>query len=117
MRLPRVRLTVWRLLIAAAVVEAAAGAEALRRRAEGFRERARYHASEGGVFLGQARLWDLAASAGCTDIPAGASPETYAEGARRCRRRAAYEAGLSRKYGRAAARPWLPVATDPPEPN
>jgi hypothetical protein len=114
MRLPRVRLTVRRLIIAAGVVEAAAGAEALRRRAEGFRELARYHASEEVALLGQARLWESGPGVGCADIAPDATPE---ESARACRRRAAYEAGLSRKYGRAAARPWLPVAPDPPEPR
>jgi hypothetical protein len=117
MRLPRVRLTVRRLLVAVAVVEAAAGVEALRRRSEGFRELALYHASEETLYLDHARLWDEGQSAGCTEIPPDATPEEYAQGARRCRLRAAYAAGLSRKYERAAARPWLPVAPDPPRPD
>jgi hypothetical protein len=32
-------------------------------------------------------------------------------------RKAAYHAALARKWSRAAARPWLPVAADPPEPQ
>jgi hypothetical protein len=117
MRVPGVRLTVRRFIVAAAVVEAAAGVEALRRRSEGFRELARYHASEELGFLGQARLWETGTGVGCSDVAPEVTPESAALGAQRCRRRAAYEAGLSRKYDRAAARPWLLVAPDPPAPD
>jgi hypothetical protein len=105
------------VIIVAVVVEAAAGVVLLRSRAEGFREQALYHASEAGLFQNHARLWDQAVSEGCTEIPPDATPEEYARGAARCRRRAAYEAALSEKYQHAAARPWLPVAADPPTPD
>jgi hypothetical protein len=117
MRVPRVRRAVRWMLVAVAMVEAAAGFAVIQRRAEDFRERAKYHASEEGQFLSRARLWDRASSEGCTEIPPDATPEEYAQGAQRCRRRAAYQAGLSRKYQLAAARPWLPVAPDAPAPE
>jgi hypothetical protein len=113
----RVRVSLRWVLITVAVAEAAAGMVLLRSRAEGFRERALYHASEAGLFRIHARLWDQAVSEGCTEIPPDATPEEYAWGAARCRRRAAYEAALGAKYERAAARPWLPVAADPPAPD
>ena len=103
--------------MALAVLEAAAGLVFIRGRSEDFRELAQYHASEEGLFLVRAGLWDRGSSEGCTEIPPDATAEEYAQGARRCRRRAAYQAALSRKYERAAARPWLPVAPDPPVPE
>jgi hypothetical protein len=99
------------------VIEAAAGFAALWRRSADFRERARYHANEESLFLSRAQLWDDGSSAGCREVPPDATPEEYAQGARRCRARAAYQAALGRKYERAAARPWLPVAPDPPVPD
>jgi hypothetical protein len=117
MRRLRVRVSLRRVLMAAVVVEAAAGVVLLRSRAEGFHEQALYHASEAGLFQTHARLWDQAVSEGCTEIPPDGTPAEYAWGAARCRRRAAYEAALSAKYEQAAARPWLPVAADPPTPD
>jgi hypothetical protein len=110
-------LTLRRTLGVLAIAEAVAGVALLRSRAEGFRERAQFHASEEVLFRNHAQLWDQAVSEGCTDVPPEATPEQYAWGAARCRRRAAYEAALGEKYRRAAARPWLPVAADPPAPD
>jgi hypothetical protein len=117
MRRLRVRVSLRRILMVVVVVEAAAGVVLLRSRADGFRERALYHASEAGLFQSHARLWDQGVSEGCTEIPPDATPEEYARGAARCRRWAAHEAALSARYQRAAARPWLPVAADPPTPD
>jgi hypothetical protein len=117
MRWLRVRVTLRRILVVLAIVEATAGVVLLRSRAEAFHERALYHASEEGLFRNHARLWDQAVTEGCTEIPPDGTPAEYAWGAARCRRRADYEAALSAKYQHAAARPWLPVAADPPVPD
>jgi hypothetical protein len=117
MRRLRVRVMLRRILVLLAVGEAAAGVVLLRRRTEDFRERALYHASEESLFLSHAILWDQASTEGCTEIPPDGTPEQYAWGAARCRRRALYEAALAHKYQRAAARPWLPVAADPAAPD
>jgi hypothetical protein len=117
MRRLRLRVSLRRILAVLVVVEAAAGVALLRSRATEFRERARFHANEEGLFQNHALLWDQASTEGCTEIPPDGTPEDYAWGAARCRRRAAYEAALSAKYERAAARPWLPVAADPQAPD
>jgi hypothetical protein len=117
MRLPRVRIMVRWILVGVALVEVAAGFAVVRRRSDDFRDRARFHATETGLFLARARLWEDGPNVGCTDIPPDASPEECAQGARRCRLRAAYQAALSRKYERAATHPWLPIAADPPAPE
>jgi hypothetical protein len=110
------RMTTRRWMIAVAVVAVALGAELTRRRSREFRELARYHAGEGGFYLGHARLWDRARGGGCMELHAGASAEDYALAARWARRCAAHESELSRKYERAAWLPWLPVEPDPPSP-
>jgi hypothetical protein len=110
-------MSLWRILAVLVVVEAAAGVVLLRGRAAEFREKAQFHAHEKVLFQDHALLWDQASTEGCTEIPPDGTPEEYAWGAARCRRRAAYEAALSDKYQRAAARPWLPVADDPPAPE
>jgi hypothetical protein len=117
MRRLSVRLTLRRILAVMVVLEAAAGIVLLLGRAEEFRNRAAYHAQESRLFEDHARLWDQGSTEGCTEIPPDGTPEEYAWGAARCRRRAAYEAALALKYERAAAHPWLLLAADPPRPD
>jgi hypothetical protein len=114
---PHLRRTFRLFLAAAVVLEAVALAATLWRRSADFHERALFHASEASLFLQHAQLWEHAVSLGCTDIPPDGSAPDYARGAQRCRARAAYEAALNHKYLRAAARPWLIVAPDPPAPD
>jgi hypothetical protein len=117
MRPLRVRVTLRRLLVVAAVIEAVAVVVLLVRRSEDFRDRALYHAAEEAVFIAHAHLWETASTEGCTEVPPDATPAEYAWGAERCRRWAAYEAALAHRYRQAAAHPWLPVGADPTAPD
>ena len=114
MRLPRFRLRT--LLVAVAVAAAAMEAvlmlqraAAYRRLAERYAERERMHRDSAALATAEAE--DLA-ERGSAD---GAS--LWRDRADDNAAKAARSAELSRKYRRAAARPWLPVAPDPPPPD
>jgi hypothetical protein len=92
MRLPRVRFTVRRMMIAVAVVGVALGMCLwMVRRSKIFRERSNDHG----------RTW-------AAMMERGMEPGNGL---------ADYHRRLSEKYDRAALIPWLPVAPDPPEPE
>jgi hypothetical protein len=95
MRSPRVRFTVRGLMVAVAAAAILIGAETMRRRSERFR--------------GMAERFGLLERA-CRLFYWG--PDTPVDNPK-----AFYYADLRRKYERAARRPWLPVAPDPPEPE
>jgi hypothetical protein len=95
MRVPRVRFTVRQMMIAVAVVAGLASVEAMRRRSSDLQEHAESHKVE------------------ACGIALGIRPDPE----HRWEAWIAYHMMLSRKYERAAAHPWLPIAPDPPEPK
>jgi hypothetical protein len=111
MRLPRVRLSVRRLMAAVAVVAVLTAAPVtLQRRAARFRALADEHKKQtegvSGIYYGHELDRVI--------------PEDARTGARLTGLQAAWHlwhARLGAKYARAASRPWLPVGTDPPEPS
>jgi hypothetical protein len=100
MRIPRVQFTVRQMMIAVAVVALVAGADRLARRRAYFLMRAEVEAD---------RAYDYATGHACLkeeyDKP-GMYPKLHA-----------HYAALAQKYRLAAARPYLPVAPDPPMPE
>jgi hypothetical protein len=106
MRLPRVRFTVRRMMVAVAVAALLLIGVVLWRRSEEYRRRAESHDS---------LLWSELPVA----VDEAASPGRLGGGLSvvGLLRRAKYHHDMSQKYWRAAARPWLPVAPDPPEPE
>lgn len=111
----RPRLTTRRLMALVAVAAVALGAESTRRRWEGLSSTYRHRGFE---FWLRAQLAEWKASVrvrryGPSDL---AYPE-IADVISRGRRRSGYFLALSRKYEQAAARPWLPIPPDPPEPR
>jgi hypothetical protein len=128
MRLTRPRCSLRWLMVAVAAVAVAIGGEQMRRRASYLRTASR-HAAEEEVLLGEVERFEswaradrryaagfardgdderAAKSAGSADL-AGLYAEMH-------RRMASAHAALKHKYRRAAARPWLPAAPDPPPP-
>ncbi len=135
MRLPRVRLTVRRMMVVVAVVAVALAGGLTYRRWAVYRERAAGHAHAeqlarfllgGGIAVirgadgrveevnGPVAVRTSEAGGGLTEFMILPTPgyDAVALG-----RRAAYHARLRRKYERASARPWLPVEPDPPGPQ
>jgi hypothetical protein len=103
MRLPRVRFTVRRLMVAVAIVALCLPAWSFwARRDERYLE-----------FAIKAMKHNTLAEAYETGRPLG----SLRERARVNPCKAAYHATLARKYEYAASHPWLPVAPDPPEPE
>jgi hypothetical protein len=100
MRLPRLRFTVRRMMVAVAVVALVLGAVALGVRSGEFRNRARYH-----------EVMAASPLLGVKPAPPVFDPVRYTP------KWSAYHARLKRKYERAARRPWLFVAPDPPLPS
>jgi hypothetical protein len=103
MRLPRVRFTVRRLMIAVAVVGISIGCAVGRRTA--FLARAEGHRVRSGVFVYHnadgTSLWEIVGR----------------DGSRISEARRSYHKDMLWKYQRAARYPWLPVWPDPPEPE
>ncbi len=102
MKLPRVRFTVRRMMVAVAVVGTAFGSSVvLWRRAERFRR--------------------LAADHGMFRVRVNDGPECSmwfkVDGDTTSPVRDEWRRALAEKYDRAARYPWLPVAPDPPEPE
>ena len=96
MRLPRVRFTVRRMMVAVAVVAVPLGAiTELKRRRDRFQWLGSYHAGKTGMQYINS----------FSPRPRFSTPRGYWH----------YE--LSRKYMIAAERPWLPVDPDPPDPG
>jgi hypothetical protein len=112
----RPRFTVRRMMVATAVVAALLGrAAGVRRRGESFRHRAEYHLWADGHLTDEA-----GGPLGCsTGLEEGDIERIFCgRGPRECRafHAAEYHYALSEKYLKAAERPWLPVAEDPPPP-
>ena len=113
MRPPRFRLRT--LLVAVAVVALLMGGSVevvrLRRQSAIYRDRADHHAAVEGV------LRSIAARQG-DGSPVDDSPGPGVRSKRfTARIMAEHEARLRLKYDRAVARPWRPVAPDPPPPD
>ncbi len=103
MRVPRVRFTVRRMMVAVAIVGLASG---LWRRRESFLEESRRYA--------------VAATLHPCSLPPEEGTDEYRrwqEEEEMIRRRDDHLLRLAAKYERAARYPWLPVAPDPPEPR
>ena len=113
MPLTRVRFTVRRMMVAVLVVAAIMGAFAgLRRRSEHLRRIGQGHAHE--ATRAAIDALNIRRKGGFADGNGAAPDEALAERSLRiCR----YHLSLSVKYGRAAARPWPPVAPDTPGPK
>ena len=97
MRLGCPRLTVRGMMVAVAVVAVALSLIVLKRRSDGYRSLAGYHAARamaesgtGPAESGFARIWT---------------------------QQGEWHKRMREKYERAASRPWMPVEPDPPEPN
>jgi hypothetical protein len=105
MRLPRVRFTVRRMMVAVAVVGllAGLGVEGERRR-ERFREEAIHHFVIRSDGERARRLW-------------AQLPTVFHERVAAIDAWLSYHERMEEKYDRAASFPWLPVAADPPEPR
>ena len=117
MRVPGVRFRLHTMLVAMAVVAVGLGVYKLRQRSKDFLAEARAHAGEAGEYQSHAELWERGQNGGCMEPGRDASGnDDFVGSARGARRRAAYEAELSRKYLHAAAHPWLSVEPDPPKP-
>jgi hypothetical protein len=119
MRPPRFRLRT--LLIAVAVIAAAlaVGAERTRRRWVHLREEAALHAEAERLWL--QRAIDIESGRPTTDDVSNCrwedTPANRFREGQHYRENAAHHARLKRSFERAAARPWLPVATAPPPPD
>ena len=105
MKLPRVRLTIRRLMIAVAIVAMLAGIaiEISRRRARFHELAVHYRRMERNTFH---RGYYISATL-----------EEFEEYSRRWPRLKPYYTEMTGKYELAERRPWMPVAPDPPEPE
>jgi hypothetical protein len=122
MPLPRVRFTVRRMMIAAAVVALPLGWWRYREMtalADRYRQRYGWYTGLAALDLGEAEDWDRMAVEKRKDPaqhPAWTLDQMAAASAGK-RKMGNYYRDLASKYARAVARPWLPVAPDPPEPE
>jgi hypothetical protein len=126
MQLPRPRLRLRILLIAVALAAISLGAfiewRRLIRLSETYRQKAELEQRLVGSW-GQMAQIEAEAARKMGEFPPEdlkatdmAPPSWYEARSDVCSRRAAHHARLHQKYLRAAARPWLSVAPDPPEP-
>jgi hypothetical protein len=109
-------------MLAVSIVAAAFGGyaafTATRRRANRYRQLARFHARRATMFEDSEKSKDRAAR----DCEAYGGARMlriageYREEIKICVKYAAFHAQLRRKYEHAAAQPWLPIESDPPEP-
>ncbi len=106
MKLPRVRFTIRRIMVAVAIVAMLFIGVVLWRRSQEYRRRAESH---------DLLLWSALPVA----IDEAASPGRLGGGLSvgGLLRRAKYHHEMSRKYWWAAARPWVSVDPDPPPPE
>lgn len=117
MRWPRFRFTLWRLMIAVAIVAFLIGggigsARFLRLRASHLSDAA-FHARREAEELANVALFDQGRRAGA----ANATDRSTLMRERSSRLRVGYHADLKRKYIRAASRPWEAVTPDPKDPG
>jgi hypothetical protein len=104
MRIPRVRFTIARMMVAVAVIALLLGAVAILRRRANLQGLADYHA-ETARQIRSLHVW--------TFRPDGPPVDISFEDPRL----ADYHEDMAGKYKRAACYPWLPVAPDPPKPK
>ena len=107
------------VLVAFLGIGAYAGARLVGQRANRFRQRAQFHARRTTMFQDSIRSKTRAADdceAYGGDRMLRIAAEYRAE-VTLCEQLADHHGRLRRKYEDAAARPWLPVAADPPEPR
>jgi hypothetical protein len=107
---PRFRLRT--LLVAVAVAAVVLGAVMMARRAGDRRARAIRHAKA----EAEARRHLDAYRGGRVELPRCLTLEEVEALTSRIEESVVFHAGMARKYERAAARPWLTVEPDPPEP-
>ena len=109
MALPRMRFTIRRLMVAVAVLAMVIGAiEGLRRRRESFEERAKMFAQKVSDAFNDEQNYRMShrSSTFAYDPRTTSAYNQLVE----------HYSALQEKYQQAAARPWLPVAPDAPEP-
>jgi hypothetical protein len=112
MRLPHVRFTVRRLMVAVAFVAATSLLLEMNQRAALYRATASHHATLSREWLG------IASRLRSDEALLTGAPGREAEAtAGWLERMAPYHDSLMRKWARASQYPWLPVAPDPPEPE
>jgi len=117
MRIPRVRFTVRRMMIAVAVVGIMLGTEKLWRAHVLYAERASYHAGLRTHFLqspASVAYWEQRWTSQREGLKGSYS---WPDGPPFVTAIAAYHDRLRAKWERASRLPWLPVAPDPPEPE
>jgi hypothetical protein len=122
MRLPRVRFTVRRIIMLVTTSAMGFAALSYHRNASHYREIARFHSRQSIVHDFASKGQDVILVGCPTDGGDGGycvrTPQAKTEAERaRMRRIARYHAELTTKYERAAARPWLPIESDPPLPE
>jgi hypothetical protein len=124
MRVPGVRFTVRTMIVAVAVVAGCFGVEAMKRRSRDFRDQAESHKREAGEIAIELSpdpdgRWEVFwfSKDPHPPEPARYSPTELRDWQVSKERRIAYHVMLYQKYRRAAARPWLPIEPDPPEPQ
>jgi hypothetical protein len=112
MRVPRVRFTVRRMMVAVAVSGLLLGAEVARRRWAYNRSMAHYHARE----EGRMRLLLSGGWITVTDEAGARKKLRIGRNIERepVQRRLIYHALMAARHRRAARRPWLAVTPDPP---
>jgi len=116
LKIPRVRFTVRRMMVAVAVVALAFGIVRLWAARQHYLEKAANHAGFRALIMRSSQdiaYWESRWTDQRVGLPArypwpGAPPLV--------RSMAEYHDAMRRKYERAARYPWLPVAPDPPKP-
>jgi hypothetical protein len=123
MRIPRMRYTMKRMMLAVAVLALIMGGLRIVWLRDGYRKAAAYYASleklhrESRRFVedGGRAEEELALAFG--EKVSGEDKKQQSTEVRGWQRLSDYCAALRRKYERAAARPWIPVDPDPPPPQ
>src|SRR3954466_12764246 len=108
MRLPRVRFTVRRMMVAVAIFGASLWYCEMGRRSKNFLAMADFHRLKAEIFRGR-----VESAAELTSI----DPIRMGDIMGRDRRLEHHHSELGQKYEHAAHYPWLPVEPDPPEPR
>jgi hypothetical protein len=122
MKFLRMRFTVRRLMVAVAIVSLPLGWWRYREMAalsERYRQKYGWYYGLATLDLGEAEEWDQMAvekRKSAAQHPAWTLDQMAVASAGK-RRMGNYYRDLASKYARAVARPWLPVAPDPPEPE
>lgn len=120
MKLPRVQLNLWQIMVMVAIFAMAfAIPGAIERRRLHFLDLARFHSERAARYGNSGHSYIIYRGPKPTDPGRRRDAEIKSDKAR-ARRMVAmgfYHIGLQSKYRAAAERPWLPVFPDPPEPK